>query len=195
MAVSRCKRATAALGLLVCAGLISGCGTVQHIYTVKPKPVVIYPAEAAWGVEIAIQISDAIHLEVVNVSKEPVRMLWDDSAYIDVDGRSHRLRTASGEAVERMPLSVPPGSRVDAVLMPVGDSMSNGNDPLLPGKPKQAPRQVGLLRWFWPFSHEQAGGEAVGKPIAVFLALERNGKRRTLTAAYTITDVHSEHHW
>lgn len=194
MAVSGCRWVLLLIVGPLLAGVCGECQAAQHIYTVQPMPVIVHPAEGPWGVEVAIQVTDAIHLEIINGGKEPVRILWEDCAYIDVDGRSHRLRTASGEPAAQIPVSVAPGSRVEAVLSPVEDSRSNKNDPLLPGKPERA-QPSGLLRRLWPFHRAQAGSQVLGKTITVFLALERNGNRRTVTAAYAITGIRTEHRW
>lgn len=172
------------MACLLVISLLAGCGSVRDVYTVQPLPVAVRPGDESWGVEVSLEMTEAIHLAVINTSQEPVRIIWDDCAYLDVEGRSHRLLAVGGtqgaELSPRVPTSVAPGSRVDEVLHPASDRFSSGDDPLLPGRLSATHRKQGAM---------------TGKTIGVFLVLERSGRRRTVTATYAITGVQKERRW
>lgn len=190
MAASACKghASLAVLAGALLAGSLAGCGSTQHVYTVQPTGVVVRPAADPWGVDVALEIEEAIHVAIANTSQEPVRILWEECAYVDVDGRSHRLQAVGHDPAVPSLESVAPGARVDAVLTPVSRPLRYSSDPLLPGRPAPGPKPTGLARW-WPFQRAAAGQDAVGKPVSVFLVLERDTHRRTVLASYTIADV------
>lgn len=180
-------------GCAASAALITGCGSLLYTYALRPKPVVVNPADEPWQVEVIIDIKNAIDLEVVNRGQEPVKVLWDECAYVDIDGRSHRLRPAAEEPLGQLPTTVPPGSKLKEALLAVRGGSDNPDDPLLPGRP----RTILLSRSVWdrflrPFHRAQLfAAEAVGKNVSVYLVLEREGNRRSVTAAYAISGVHA----
>lgn len=171
------------------AGGAAGCGSTRHLYTVQPTAVVVRPVADPWGVDVALKLEDAIHVDITNTSQEPVRVLWGECAYVDIDGRSHQLQAVRGTPAVSALENVAPGSHVDAVLTPAGGPSRYSSDPLLPGRPVPGLRPTGLARW-WPFRRRPAvGQDAVGKPVSVLLVLERDAHRRTVLASYTIENV------
>ncbi len=197
MAASVCNGThPAALPMLrwvLLASVLSGCGSARTVYIVQPMPVVVRPLAEPWDVEVALNLAEAIHLQVINAGDEPVKLLWADCTYIDMDGRAHPLvmaKPAGGAAAGGLlPMSIAPGSRLEQVLVPAAGQFNNRNDPLLPGRSSPT-RPRGLMSRLWPFHRDRGPHPAVGKTIGVFLVLERNGSRRTVTANYTITGVH-----
>ena len=184
---------------LLAACLAGGCGTVRDIYTVEPLPMVVRPSDEAWGVEMALDVTDAVHVGVANMSQEPVRLLWDECAYIDIDGESHRLvmaRAARGqEPPPQVPTSVVPGSHVEQTLYPANARDGDRFDPLFPGRPAALRRPERFLRRLWPFGLTPPAHPAAGRQVSVFLVMERGGKKRTLTAPYRIAAVRRTRRW
>jgi hypothetical protein len=199
MAASACKGwgAGALLALSLCA---AGCASGPRIYTLLPQPVTVRPgSETPWGVDVVLNVADGVHLEVVNQSEEAVRLLWDDSAYVDVTGQSHRILTSKARKtaqrsrrseadIVQVPTTVAPGSRIRERLYPMGDRAEAGNDPLLEGSGIKPPRRP-LWRYLWPFGYVAPLDPLVGQTMSIYLVLEQNGERRTITAPYRISSA------
>jgi hypothetical protein len=178
----------------------AGCGSGPRVYTLQPQPVTIRPgAEVPWGVDVVLNVTDGFHLEVVNQSEDAVRLIWDDSAYVDVTGQSHRVLTAkSRKAAQRsrraeadiaqVPTTVAPGSRIKETLYPAGERLEAGNDPLLSGPGVKPPRRP-AWRYLWPFGYVPPIDPLIGQVMSVYLVLEQNGQRRTITAPYRISSA------
>jgi len=180
-----------AWAVLAMGPVAPGCAGAppQHRYlATQPLPVEVHPAEPNWGVTIGADVRQVIRVHVVNRGTEAVHLLWDESAYIDVDERSHRVIPASaGPRGASMRATVAPKTRLDEVLVPVGGPQDSPLDPLL------APR--GAARWWWPFSAAEVarigsrvdtGNIVLGKSVGLFLTLERGGQRRQVLAKYAL---------
>ena len=187
-------RAPAVMLALSSLVLLTGCGGVRDVYRLEPQPAAVQPPDEPWGLDVAIDLGKSIHLQVTNDSQEAVRIKWDDCAYVDVAGRSHRVLTADAAARRnygpQAPRSIAPGTRIDETLVPVADHPLHEEDPLLPSPaPYNVPRNRGMGRLlFW---QRRLVSTAVGKSVGVLLAFERitGQQARTLTARYTIADV------
>jgi hypothetical protein len=123
----------AGVGVLLGCGLLMGCGGRRHVSTLEQLPVTINPGGGEWGVEVGIEMSDVIRVQLVNTSEEPVRAVWEESAYIDVDGESHPVMAWGGGGKPRRRTQAPltrtlvaPGSRIDMVLLPHGEGPKSG---------------------------------------------------------------------
>ena len=177
--------------LLVALLLLTGCGASRTVYLVDPLPPIVHPTGEDWGVDIDVAFSDHILLTLVNSGIEPVAVIWEESAYVDVDNRSHRVMNSEVRRAKRpaamKPSIVAPGTRLQEVLTPVGHELDTGMDPLLPvkrGSLLLSPNYVGN-----PVMRRKVSDSVKGKQIGLFLVLERAGQRRTVLANYTISDV------
>lgn len=180
-------------GLVIAALLCAGCSSTHYAYSVDPLPVVVQPPESGWDLELAVDFSDVIHVTLVNEGTEPIKVLWDESAYIDLDNQSHRVLTSSAKRAKLPPTAQPasivaPGSRVEEALVPLPNVADSGLDPLLPAGRSPlllSPHYVGQVM----FTPQQVGATMLGKDIGLFLVLERNQQRKTVLSKYRIADV------
>jgi len=162
---------------------------------VRPLPVVITPAEPSWGLDVAVEFSDRIRVTVVNQSTEPTQILWDECAYVDVDDQSHRVITAEHAKhplLPQPPSTIAPGSRLQAVLLPLPHPNDRGLDPLVPAKREAlllSPRYVGNPL-FTPAGVRD--NKLIGREIGLFLVFERSGVKKYVTAKYRISAVGPE---
>jgi len=114
-----------------------------------------------------------------NTSDQPIRIKWDEIAYVDPSGTSHRTMHNGVKYSERnnpqSPTTVPPGARIEDVLVPsdkvrysdILDEWVEG--PILP-----------------------AGNTATqqkGNTFQVFMPLEVGGETSNYTFKFKITDV------
>ncbi len=152
-------------------------------------PVVVSPAERDWGLEIAIQPTDALRVRLANASRRPISIIWEECAYIDIDNRSHPVQASYAQQVAGQRRStLAPGTTLEEVLVPLPGPRDNPLDPLLSSKrPRgfhvwrrgKAPSRLGaLVRRDHPL---------MGQQLGVFLVFEREGQRKTVLAKYTIT--------
>ena len=173
---------------LAAGACLSGCGRNRQYLSARALPVVVVPADADWEINADVAIKDRIYVRLANQGLEPVNVLWDESVYIDVDQRSHRVIPASTNASERASRStVAPGTRLDEVLLPVGTATDSPVDPLLPPTRKS--------RWWRPFDGDRrarigskisAADPALGKQVGLFLVLERGNRKKTVLAKYEL---------
>lgn len=177
-------KAPAWAGLL----LLAGCsGPAPSL--VQPLPVVVQPAGEPWGVEVALVVDEAIHVDLANASQRPVRVLWDECVYIDGAQEAHRVLTASAWAHRdfgaQVPAQLAPGSHLRETLYPVAADRQRVG-PIVPPLPGWGERTwVGMKRWFffqWGARPRRPDPHTVG----VFLVLEDAQGRKTLTAPYAI---------
>ena len=177
------------MALLKAASLaagLAGCGANRQYLSARALPVVVVPADADWSIDATVALKDRIYVQLANQGIEPVSVLWDESVYIDVDQRSHRVLPESEHPMERASrATIAPGTRLDEILVPAGTTSDNPHDPLLP--------EMRRGRWWWPFGHEKprrigskirAGDSVVGRQVGVFLVLERNNQKKTVLAKY-----------
>jgi hypothetical protein len=101
---------------------------------------------------------------LVNKTTAPMKMLWDESAYVDQRGRTHRVMHAGVKYIDRdksMPPSlIPPGSSLEDIVFPVSYVYYSGGW-----------RQRNLFDVY----------EAASFGIGVFLSLEVKGQKRGIT--------------
>ncbi|MBI2884871.1 MAG: hypothetical protein HYY15_01715 [Candidatus Omnitrophica bacterium] len=180
----RARRAGIIAGL---AAACLGCAT-PRVLTARPLPVMLNPAAPSWGIGVSIEPSSAIRVRIVNGSDEPVSVLWEESAYVDIENRSHPVEPSS----TRQPRSpVAPGSYVEETLRVHAEPEDASLDPLLP-----RPRRK--LAWLLGSGARPHLGSRItgrdssllGKEIGLFLVLERRGERKTLLAKYVIEADH-----
>ena len=151
-----------------------GCAGRQAAYTVTPLPTVVHPPGRVWGLDMSIEVSDAIRLKLVNTSREPVKVLWEECAYIDTANRSHRLLTSQARSAAaplvQAPSVIAPGTTLEEVLVAADRVQGRGSDPLLAtrvAKPKRL----------------------AGKELGLFLVFERSGEHKQVLAKYRIKQV------
>jgi hypothetical protein len=82
-------------------------------------------------------------------------------------------------------MTVAPGSRIKETLHPVGERVDSGNDPLLSGRGDPPPRRP-FWRYLWPFGYVRPTDPLIGQTMSLYLVLEQQGQRRTITAPYRI---------
>ena len=178
---------------LLASAVAAGCGG-QFVYTVRPLPVIVQPSGESWGLETAVQFGYPIQLKLVNTSAGQVNVLWDESAYIDLNNRSHRVLTASAKALGNPPVqaisTVAPATALDEWLYPVPTEGGDpGADPVL-GALK---RKRVWLPWYTgePDLSRRSlkRGALNGKQVGLFLVFERDGRKKTALAKYAIDHV------
>lgn len=177
-------RALRVLWAGLAAAALAGCGTA-HILAARPLPVVLNPPMPAWGISVAIEPTDILRVRLVNDSHEPVSVLWDESAYIDVNNRSHPVKPASSQGTRS---TIAPGTRLEETLVLMAPAGPEPLDPLLPAKGK-------TFGWLTGGDHRprigqpiDGGHPLVGKQIGLFLVLQRGDERKTLLARYDLED-------
>lgn len=192
-------RTQSVIGSLL-VGALAGCGTTTQAYTVRPLSGTVHPSDESWELDVAVEIADGVQLRVANASQEVVRIAWDDCAYIDVEGRSHRLLRARAmrqrDHSPQVPTAIAPGARIEDTLYPVADKPLNEDDPLLPSRAKPQPSSVWLRRLLF-LREPTAASASVGKTVKVFLVFERGigPDIKTLTTTYLISNVETTHRW
>lgn len=168
--------------------LLSGCsGPAPSL--VQPLPVVVQPAGEPWGVDVALVIDEAVHLEMANAGLRPVRVLWDECVYIDGAQEAHRLLTASAwqhrDFGAQVPAQLAPGSRLRETLYPLGAHRERLAS-VVPPPPSLGERTwVGVKRWLF-FQWQAQPRRPDPQTVGVFLVLEDHNGRKTLTAPYAI---------
>ena len=174
--------------VVLAAACLGGCGSQKQYLSARALPVVVVPADSDWSIDASVALKDRIYVQLANQGIEPINVLWDESVYIDMDQRSHRV-LPDGKPMDRAAhATVAPGTRLDEILVPAGTATDNPHDPLLP--------EVRRSPWWWPFGDEKprrigsrirAGDPVIGKQIGVFLVLERNNQKKTVLAKYEMT--------
>lgn len=179
--------------LIVAFALSYGCSSTRTYLATQSLPVEIKPAEPDWEITVGLKMTDSIRIQLVNYGAEPVHLLWGESAYIDIEQRSHPITPLwSSSAQNQIRATAAPGTRLEEVLVPVGGLQESGSiDPLLS-------RGERRRRWWWPFGGNPKiqrigmrvarGDPLLGKEIGVFLVLERNGQRKHLVAKYALVE-------
>lgn len=189
MATSRCRLAAA--GVCAAAGLLcAACGSSARTLAARPLPVRVSQADADWDVQVGLELGDPIRVHVVNSGLEPVSVLWEECAYIDVDRQSHPVMPRSaGRTGRPLRTTIAPGTQWKDTLRVVPGSEAVPHDPIL--------SQRRVVRWWWPLggpktprigSQIAPGSPALGKEVGVFLVLARGAEQRTVLAKYALVE-------
>lgn len=165
---------------LACAA----CGT-SGVLSARPLPVVLNPPTPGWGISVGIEPTDVLRVRLVNDSQEAVTVLWEESAYIDVNNRSHPVSAVSSRQSRS---TVAPGTRLEETLVPLATAGHDPLDPLLPAKKRKFSWLRGSKERVHIGTTVRNDHPLLGKQIGLFLVLERSGERKTLLARYDLED-------
>ncbi len=176
--------------LALCSLGAAACGGRRFVYRVASLPAIVNPGGGDWGVDIQVDFSRVLLVRLANQGTEPIKVLWDECAYIDIDDRSHRVLTTDGSRLSQQPPSIiAPGTHLQEILRPVPMPGDSGVDPLLPAK---RPVTLITLDYLGDATMTPARRRAlVGKQLGLLLVLERDGERKTVRTRYAITTVKS----
>ncbi|MEA3369003.1 MAG: PDZ domain-containing protein [Candidatus Ratteibacteria bacterium] len=180
--------------LLTLGIFLSGCATVgpkfyMAISMIEPRE--IYPAYDQNGyirfedenIKIKFIVGEKkIGFNLENKSNGPVKILWDNSAYIDVRNTSHRIMHQGVRYIERdrvqPPTSIAPSTSIDDLILPVDNVVS-----VYGGGWKTAP--------LFPALGEEEKNEQFyrGKQFGILMALDINNNIKNYLFKFKIDDV------
>lgn len=153
-------------------------------------PVRVSQADTGWDIRVGLTLRDPIRVHVVNSGPEPVSVLWDECAYIDVDRHSHPVMPISaGRSGQPLRTTIAPGTQWEEALRVVPGTEALPHDPIL--------SQRRAVRWWWPFggpktprigSQVPRGSPVFGKEVGLFLVLTRGQEKKTVLAKYALAD-------
>ncbi|HEX9780659.1 MAG TPA: hypothetical protein VGB20_05525 [bacterium] len=180
----------AALGLAAALGA-AGCGGSRQVLAARAQPVLVRPAVPSWDLMLALEFDEGILVRMENHGSEPIHVLWEESAYIDVNRQSHPVIPDSVASVGRLSRAVlAPGTGLEERLRPVPGLTASRWDPVLSrGMPG---------RWWRPFDGEpplrlgsaiSPDHPALGREIGVMLVLQRNDEKRMILAGYQLAGL------
>lgn len=163
----------------------AGCSAFYYVYKLQPTTQV--PAQLppkSWQVEHEIVIAPrGIVVRVTNNGAEPIRVLWDECAFIDEQGFSRRVFTGAARRItaqlSQTPTTVAPGTRMEEVLIPAHKITDDAILTLFPADP---------LDEAFSYPGRTANG-FVGKEYGFFLVLDRGGEKHRVLERFQIIDV------
>lgn len=179
---------------LILGIFLSGCATVgpkfyMAISMIEPRE--IYPAYDQNGyirfeddnIRIEFVFSEReIGFNLENKSNEPVKILWDNSAYIDVFNTSHRIIHKGVRYIERdrvqPPTSIAPNTSIVDMILPVDNVISVYGGGW----------ETALL---FPTLGEEEKNEQFykGKQFGILMALDINNNIKNYLFKFNIDDV------
>lgn len=181
-----CGHRWPALFIAVLALSGGACSTTPRALAARPLPVVLNPSEPPWGISVSIEPSDVLRVRLVNESPQPISVLWQECAYIDVENRSHPVTALSSQQPRA---TIPPGAHLEERLLPVAQPGDSRLDPLLPVPRRAFGWLVGSEPRVRFGSRVTANHPVLGREVGLFLVLERGGDKKTLLAKYAIEEA------
>lgn len=171
----RSAKVAVLLGILVLAFLVSGCGKEMTLYLKMTAPQEngsLEYTDSGYGLSFVFKptFSD-MQFSVTNNSKDMIKLIWDDTVFVDLDSQPCRVihyGVRYDEAEKTMaPSLIPPGSTLRDAMAPANRILWTGKswvERALVSRPK----------------------EAIGKNIAFFMCFEKNGWKKYIEFRFEI---------
>jgi hypothetical protein len=130
------------------------------------------------NIDIAFAISKSeVGFVLKNLSQEPLELNWNQVAYVDVGGKSHRVMHTGVKYIERdqpfAPTIIPPSAKIDDIVLPTDYVFFGGGD------------------WsrmaFFPDGERAAAYK--GLTFALFMPVKANGFVKNYMFKFKVADV------
>lgn len=177
----RSAKVVVLLGILILALLVSGCGKGKVLYLKMTAPQEngsLEYSDSGYGLSFVFEPSfSEMQFSVTNNSKDMIKLVWDDTVFVDTDGQPSRIihyGVRYDETEKTMvPTLIPPGATLRDAMAPANRIMWTGKswiERALVSEPKKA----------------------IGKNIAFFMCFDKNGWKKHIEFRFEILGEQQE---
>jgi hypothetical protein len=158
----------------------------QYVFTMtKPNQSVANTFEDEF-IKIMFAISpESLRFSLTNKSDNPIKLKWNESAYVDANSESHRVMHAGVRYIERdkelPPTIIPPNAKVSDLVIPV-DQVRFGTNKWYESQTDRHWYQKPLF----PKPDKKEASAYKGRSFSVFFPLEIDGQVKNYTFTFTI---------